>query len=553
MVSLSYTTFLSNLYGSQTTRLVEPRLRELIERYRNTIVLPLRSDLTEKDAMLITYGDQVLCEGELPLQTLLRFGEQYLSGIISSMHLLPFFPWSSDDGFSVKDYRQVDPALGSWNDVEQLGKRFRMMYDGVINHASVQGEWFQRFLRNETPYRDFFMTVEGDPDLSKVVRPRTLPLITDFSTSIGTRRVWTTFSADQADLDYHNPDVLLEIVDILLGYVQHGAQYLRLDAIAYLWKEVGTTCIHLRQTHTIVQLIRALLEDVAPHVRLITETNVPHQENLSYFGNGYNEAHLIYNFALPPLVLHSFLSGDASTLTDWAAQLKTPSNQTTFFNFLASHDGIGINPVNDILRGKEISALVQNTLAHGGFLSYKRNADGSQSPYEMNINYFDALSDPAGMEPESLQVRRFLTSQAIMLSLRGLPGIYIHSLLGSRNWKEGVALTGKERTINRQKLNLDELEKALHSPGSLRAKVFKGYGKLLVERSKSAAFHPQGAQRILNFGKGIFAVLRISPDGRERMLCLHNVTGETQSAGTHSLPPFATLWVRNPEGYEAYQ
>ena len=553
MVSLSYTTFLSNLYGSQTTRLVEPRLRELIERYRNTIVPPLRSDLTEKDAMLITYGDQVLCEGELPLQTLLRFGEQYLSGIISSMHLLPFFPWSSDDGFSVKDYRQVDPALGSWNDVEQLGKRFRMMYDGVINHASVQGEWFQRFLRNETPYRDFFMTVEGDPDLSKVVRPRTLPLITDFSTSIGTRHVWTTFSADQADLDYHNPDVLLEIVDILLGYVQHGAQYLRLDAIAYLWKEVGTTCIHLRQTHLIVQLMRALLEDVAPHVRLITETNVPHQENLSYFGNGYNEAHLIYNFALPPLVLHSFLSGDASTLTDWAAQLKTPSNQTTFFNFLASHDGIGINPVNDILRGKEISALVQNTLAHGGFLSYKRNADGSQSPYEMNINYFDALSDPAGMEPESLQVRRFLTSQAIMLSLRGLPGIYIHSLLGSRNWKEGVALTGKERTINRQKLNLDELEKALHSPGSLRAKVFKGYGKLLVERSKSAAFHPQGAQRILNFGKGIFAVLRISPDGRERMLCLHNVTGETQSAGTHSLPPFATLWVHNPEGYEAYQ
>ena len=553
MVSLSYTTFLSNLYGSQTTRLVEPRLRELIERYRNTIVLPLRSDLTEKDAMLITYGDQVLCEGELPLQTLLRFGEQYLSGIISSMHLLPFFPWSSDDGFSVKDYRQVDPALGSWNDVEQLGKRFRMMYDGVINHASVQGEWFQRFLRNETPYRDFFMTVEGDPDLSKVVRPRTLPLITDFSTSIGTRRVWTTFSADQADLDYHNPDVLLEIVDILLGYVQHGAQYLRLDAIAYLWKEVGTTCIHLRQTHLIVQLMRALLEDVAPHVRLITETNVPHQENLSYFGNGYNEAHLIYNFALPPLVLHSFLSGDASTLTDWAAQLKTPSNQTTFFNFLASHDGIGINPVNDILRGKEISALVRSTLAHGGFLSYKRNADGSQSPYEMNINYFDALSDPAGMEPESLQVRRFLTSQAIMLSLRGLPGIYIHSLLGSRNWKEGVALTGKERTINRQKLNLDELEKALHSPGSLRAKVFKGYGKLLVERSKSAAFHPQGAQRILYFGKGIFAVLRISPDGRERMLCLHNVTGETQSAGTHSLPPFATLWVHNPEGYEAYQ
>lgn len=499
--------------------------------------------------MLITYGDQVHRKGEAPLRTLLRFSERHLTNTITCMHLLPFFPYSSDDGFSITDYRQVDPALGTWHEVEQLGQRFRMMYDGVINHASARGSWFGSFLRDETPFRDYFFTVEGDPDLSQVVRPRTSPLLTDFNTRAGIRRVWTTFSSDQVDLDYHNPDVLLEMLDVLLGYVQHGAQFLRLDAIAYLWKEIGTTCIHLRQTHLIVQLIRAVLEDVAPHVRLITETNVHHRENLSYFGNGKNEAHLVYNFALPPLVLHTFRVGNASLLSEWARQLVMPSAETTFLNFLASHDGIGLNPVSGILSTEEVDALEQNTLTHGGMISYKQNSDGSQSAYEMNIGFFDALSDPSSCEPLTLQVRRFLTAQAIMLSLRGLPGIYFHSLFGSRSWREGVTLTGQARSINRQKLTLEALEEELQSPTSLRALVFTGFQRLLKQRSNSPAFHPQGAQEILPFGEGIFAVLRKSMDGSDRMLCLHNVTNETQIAGSWRLAPYETRWLHNPEGY----
>jgi hypothetical protein len=279
--------------------------------------------------------------------------------------------------------------------------------DGVINHVSAQGEWFQAFLKNVAPYRDYFLTIEGNPDLSEVVRPRALPLLTKYQTVTGKRCVWTTFSADQVDLDYHNPDVLLEIFEILLMYAEHGAQFIRLDAIAYLWKEIGTTCIHLPQTHAVIQLLRAVLDEVAPHVLLITETNVPYKDNISYFGNGTNEAQLIYNFALPPLVLHTFRTGDASVLSEWAAGLELPSDQTTFFNFLASHDGIGLNPARGILSPAEIDGLVGQTLAHGGLISFKQNSDGTQSPYEMNINYFDALSDPAGGEPLELQVDRF--------------------------------------------------------------------------------------------------------------------------------------------------
>lgn len=540
-----YTTLLTRIYGDDLAAHVEPRLQNLAERYRGKIPKPADVSLSERDSILILYGDQVRKAGKPHLQTLTEFCQSWLIGKVSGIHILPFFPWSSDDGFSVKDYRAVDPSLGNWRDIEQLGQSFRLMFDGVINHASAQGEWFQAFLRNEEPYRDYFLTVDGDPDLSMVVRPRALPLITEFQTVSGPRRVWTTFSADQVDLDYHNPDVLLEILDILLMYAQHGAQFIRLDAIAYLWKEIGTPCIHLPQTHAVIQLLRAVFNEVAPHVHLITETNVPHKENISYFGDGTNEAQLVYNFALPPLVLHTIRTGDASVISEWAADLKLPSDQTTFFNFLASHDGIGLNPAQGIISPAEIDGLVEQTLTHGGLISFKQKSDGTQSPYELNINYFDALSDPSSSEPLELQMDRFMAAQAIMLSLRGVPGIYFHSLFGSRNWNEGVNLTNHNRTINRQKLERADLESKLADPKSLRAQVFGRCCQLLFLRSACTAFHPHGGQEILDMGRNVFAVLRRSPNVDKHVLCLQNVTAQTQAAAAHTLAPYQTLWLEN--------
>ena len=528
MTHTFYTIYLKAIYGDQSVSHIQERLQKLIEQYRGRIPKPADPSLSERDSLLITYGDQVQDASKSHLQTLNEFCESHLRGVVSGIHILPFYPWSSDDGFSVKDYRAVDMALGTWNDVEKISRSFRLMFDGVINHYSAQGEWFQKFLHNEKPYRDYFFTVEGDPDLSKVVRPRALPLLTEYETASGKRRVWTTFSADQVDLDFRNPDVLLEIFDVLLMYAERGAQFIRLDAIAYLWKEIGTSCIHLPQTHAVIQLLRAVLDDVAPHVRLITETDVPHADNISYFGDGMNEAQLVYNFALPPLVLHTFHTGDAGILSRWASDLELPSEQTTFFNFLASHDGVGLNPARGILSAAEIDSLVEQTLAHGGLISYKQNTDGTQSPYEMNINYFDALSNPFGDEAIETQVNRFMAAQAIMLSLTGLPGIYFHSLFGSRNWAEGVRITNHNRTINRQKLERVELEEELKSPVSLRCQVFTRFRQMLLARSSCAAFHPHGSQKVLGVGNNIFALSRISPDGTKNILCLQNITQQEQ-------------------------
>jgi sucrose phosphorylase len=541
-------------------------VEQLLAGYRARIK-PRDGNLTERDSILITYGDQVQTQNEKPLQTLDKFCKKYLTDVVSGIHILPFYPWTSDDGFSVVDYRLIDPALGDWGDVSTM-QSFRLMFDGVINHISSQSEWFQGFLHDDPRYRDYFITLAGEPDLSQVVRPRALPLLTTFETPSDEKKVWTTFSADQIDLNFKNPEVLLEILDILLMYIERGATFIRLDAIAYLWKEIGTTCIHLPQTHRVIQFLRAALNEVAPHVQLITETNVPHTDNISYFGDGTNEAQLVYNFALPPLTLHTFHTGDARILSDWARTLTLPSDKTTFFNFLASHDGIGLNPARGILSNADIDALVNKVLAHGGLISYKHNADGTQSPYEMNINYFDALSNPNGNESLDLQVDRFIAAQAIMLSVVGVPGIYFHSLFGSRGWLAGVQQTGRNRTINREKLQLDALQNQLADKNSLRSKVFTRYSQLLKARSSTSAFHPHGTQKILDLHPAVFAIERVSPDEKSRALCLHNVsqgqislslnhesaidlfTGQKIQISNVTLESYQVMWLKTSSAVE---
>ncbi len=432
------------------------------------------------------------------------------------------------------DYTQVDPALGSWADIQRLGQDFRLMFDAVVNHVSRQSEWFQRFVVGDPYYTPWFIAIEPGTDLSAVVRPRVHPLLTPVGTATGEELVWTTFSDDQIDLNYAHPQVLLKIIEILLLYVEMGAQLIRLDAIAYLWKTVGTPCIHLEETHRVIKLMRCVLDAVAPATILITETNVPHKENISYFGtpvpgtSSTDEAQMVYQFPLPPLVLHSILSGSARALTEWASGLEPPPGEATFFNFTASHDGIGVMPARGLLSEAQVQTLVDATLAHGGQVSYKANPDGTKSVYELNISYFDALSDPAAHEPLSIQVSRFCVSQAIMLALAGVPGIYVHSLIGSRSWHEGVTQTGRNRTINREKIERVTLESDLADQASLRSRVYTAYRRLLDARSSEPAFHPNGRQRILMLDDSVCTLLRTSPDGNSQVLCAHNVSDREQ-------------------------
>ena len=560
---------LVRLYGHDAGGSALERLTRTLEIFEVRVLSTPAGGLDQRDTILITYPDQVQREDQPALAVLARFCRAHFLGAITGIHILPFYPWTSDDGFSVVDYRQVDPRYGEWKDIELLGRDFRLMFDAVINHASVGSEWFRGFLAGDSKYRKYFIVPGAEEDLSRVVRPRALPLLTAFQTADGEKKVWTTFSADQVDLNYANPDLLLEILDILLLYVSHGAEFIRLDAIAYLWKESGTSCIHLPQTHAIIQLFQAVLEEVAPHVMLITETNVPHSDNISYFGDGTNEAHMVYNFSLPPLTLHAFQTGSAEVLSSWAANLEIPSTEVTFFNFLASHDGIGLNPLRGILPEEEIEALVQRARTHGGLVSLKNDIGGVQRPYELNINYFDALNDPNAGDPLEVQVDRFVTAHAILLAMRGVPAIYFHSLVGSRGWPEGARESGHNRTVNRRKVQEVELEELLSRPDTRSAQVLQRLLHLIQIRRVHKAFHPYGFQEVLPCPPEVFGLVRISPDGKEKVICLQNVsdrrvgmnflpfiqpgmqdiiTGEQlDHPVSYALGPYQTMWLVEAE------
>ena len=482
---------------------------------------------SERDAILITYGDMLTREDENPLTTLHAFLKLHAQSAVNTIHILPFFPFSSDEGFSVIDYKTVNPRLGSWEDIHALAQDFDLMFDLVANHTSVESEWFKGFLECDDTYRDYYINVPPDSDTRSVFRPRTSQLLTPFQTQDGIKHVWTTFSADQADLNYQDPQVLLEMIDILLFYVSRSARYIRLDAIAYIWKELDTSCIHLPQVHHIIQIMRLVLDAVSPGVRLITETNVPHKDNISYFGSGEDEAQLVYNFSLPPLTLHAFHTGNAEIFTHWAATLAAPSESTAFFNFLASHDGIGITPAHGILPPEEITAMAKRVEASGGYVSYKTNADGSQSAYEFNINYFDALNDPHEKDiPLAWKVRRFVTAHAIMAALQGVPGIYFHSLFGSTSWFKGVKESGMARTINRKRLQAHALEKELADKNSLRSQIFSGLAKLFSVRRQHPAFHPNTRQSVPMLHPSVISIVRSDPEIGKQAICLHNVSAQ---------------------------
>ena len=514
---------LNRLYGPHEAEHLLERMVALIGRYGIGLEGYSQSPLwDETTAVLITYGDMVQNQEEPPLRVLKRFADQHLVGALNTIHILPFCPYSSDDGFSVIDYRVVDAKLGSWKDIQDMGGGFRLMFDLVLNHCSRKSKWFTDYISDIAPYRDYFIEADPETDLSAVTRPRALPLLTPVHTRHGDTHLWTTFSDDQMDLDFSKSDVLFEFLDILLCYIDKGATIIRLDAIAYLWKQIGTSCIHLEQTHEVVKLMRDLLDMVAPDVVVLTETNVPHDENISYFGSG-DEAHMVYQFSLPPLLLHALVSGNASYLTRWADGLGDIPDRCTYFNFTASHDGIGVRPLHGIIPETELSKLVERMKKLGGHVSSRTNTDGSESPYELNITYFDALGD--GPEKVSeLHLARFLCSQTVAMELRGVPAVYFHSLTATRNNYAGVEETGRARTINRRKWQEDELNDCLSDPRAPASRVMKEYQRRLQLRTQNAVFHPDASQKIHDLGPGLFVVERERRGNK--VICISNFTDQ---------------------------
>ncbi|MGB2566506.1 MAG: sugar phosphorylase [Porticoccaceae bacterium] len=478
-------------------------------------------------SLVITYGDSVLRDDEKPLQTLNRFLDKYLRSSVSGVHILPFYPFTSDDGFSVLDYSSVNESLGDWKDINSIANNYSLMADLVVNHCSARSPWFENFTKGRDPGRNFFYTASPTDDLSAVVRPRTNELLREVQTSDGIQHVWCTFSHDQVDLNFRNPEVLKQFVSIIKQYLDNGVRIFRLDAIAFLWKEIGTSCINLEQTHEMVRLFRTLIEQAQHDAIIITETNIPNRENLAYFGDA-DEAHSVYNFSLPPLLVNSLVTGSCVYLKQWMMSMPPARNGTAYFNFIASHDGIGLRPAEGLLSDSEINTLVETMQEFGGRISWRALDNGNSKPYEINISLFDALQGTVD-GPDQLGLERFICAHAIMLALEGIPGIYIHSLLGTRNDYQRVENSGHNRAINRHQWDYQALEQALDDQTSHHHQVYNQLKQLLKIRRRQSAFHPNATQFTLHLGDQLFGFWRQSLDRQQSIFCISNISAQPQT------------------------
>lgn len=487
---------------------------------------PHHNPWTQQDAIVITYGDSILSAPEPPLRVLRDFLRQEMRGFVSSVHILPFFPWSSDDGFSVIDYLAVNDSYGTWDDISAIAGDFQLMSDLVINHCSARSRWFDNFKKGIDPGKDYFITAAPSTDLSGVVRPRTSALLRETQTLDGKRYVWCTFSHDQVDLNFANPDVLLEFVRIIRFYLDRGVKIFRLDAVAFLWKEIGTRCINLAQTHELVRFIRTIVEHCDTEAMIITETNIPNRENLAYFGNA-NEAHVIYNFSLPPLLLHALCSGNCSYLRNWLMSMPPAQNGTAYLNFIASHDGIGLRPAEGLLSDEEIDQVADLMAQFGGKVSMRTVSEGKLRPYELNIAFYDACKGTLKNAEDDYQYDRFICAHTIMMALEGIPAFYIHSLFGTTNDYQKVEHSGHNRAINRHQWQLEALTLRLEDLTGHHARVFSEMKHRLNIRRYQPAFHPNAMQFVLQLGDEIFAFWRQSIDREQSIFCLHNVSDQS--------------------------
>jgi sucrose phosphorylase len=529
---------LRGLYGDDADAIEQRALARLADEPRRR-----SPDPTQSDAWLIAYADSFQQPGVPPLMTLRTVIDRHLLPEINGVHVLPFHPASSDRGFSVVDYTAVEPAFGTWDDVAALAAGRRFMADAVLNHMSVESGWFRSFLAGEAPYDAYFRTVAFDADLSAVVRPRTSPLVTSFDAADGPVHVWTTFSADQVDLDYRNPDVLLTALDILLRYRAAGATAIRLDAIAFLWKAEGSPSINLPETHDLIELLRAWLDEVDPGLLIVTETNVPHAENIAYLGRtGRREAQAVYQFALPPLILHTLATGDPGPLVGWAESLDEPPRGCTYLNFTSSHDGVGLRPVEAILPAQAVQRMTDLCKSVGGIVNRRRALDGSDVPYELASTWY-ALMTAIDPIPERALARHLL-SQAFVLALRGIPLLYTHVLLASENDTEGYRRSGVARDLNRAHVDLDALERMWADPASRASRATVAIRGMLRRRAASDAFDPGAPQRV----RGEGPVVIIERTGRSQSArVLLNVSTEDATVGIAEtsvhVPALQTVWM----------
>ena len=515
----------SGVITTEQTLLSAKRINQLINDYKSQSTNSKSPESwSENTVLLITYADNVNkgVTGKT-ISDFILFYQKYFSTFIDTIHFLPFFTSSGDGGFSVKDHEEIDPAYGNWKEISGFSKNATIMTDLVLNHASSQGKWYRNFIENKRPGKDYFFTIDNNYDCSNVIRPRDHELLKDIKLEIGNKKLWCTFSYDQIDLNFRNPDVLLEFVKLIIKLSSYGVKIFRLDAVAFIWKESGTTCLNLPQTHEIIKLLRDIVDQLDENIVIVTETNLPKNENLSYFGKN-DEAHWIYNFSLPPLIIYTFLFGDSSSITKWSMKMPPAQFGNAYLNFIASHDGIGMRPAEGVLSDEDINNMLTRLKKNGSEFSMRKLKGTEDKVYEANISLFSALQNIDADNNGIFALDRFIAAHCIILAIEGVPAFYFNSFFGTKNDKQSYLKSGIKRDLNRHKWHFSDLVSKIDDDQTHEFKCFSILKELISIRKSQPAFHPNATQFTLNIDQSVFAVWRQSKNRKQSIFAITNVT-----------------------------
>lgn len=574
---------LESVYGNNTHDLLQALKLLAAEFSGNTMRRGPggRARLSESSAALICYADSIVDSTgtKTPIQALTDVVKSiHLARTLPIVHLLPFFPWDTDRGFSVKDYYQVDPHCGSWDDLRPLAKEVELMFDFVANHASIENPLVQRALiarhlssehplyAEAAPYLDFVIAYSEDelPDdahLQALARPRPNPVLTRYSVIetpdnkcrailgepssshadvLGQGYVWTTFSRPknqdgteatrQVDLNFKNPKVFLESLRILLFYVERGASLIRLDAIGYIWKRLGSTSLHEPEVHALLAATKEVLTLASPHVITIAEVNEPQDKAFTYLGTTEKEeSDLVYQFAHFPLAIHALLTQNGQYYTEWLSSLFEVDGRQ-FVTVLGSHDGLGLKPVRNILPEEELERLSSILIEeHGGRPNYASLPGGQQIVYEICGTPWDLINNSSAAEPFELQKQRYLAVVGLGLLVRGLPAFYINGVFGTRNYTPDGGLD-ENRTVNREVFSNESLLATLKDRTSHYRNVFEALQEILLKRSTQPAFGSltNPTQPIQTNCQAVVAAVIPGEAPQDALLCLVNVSSDPQ-------------------------
>ncbi len=475
----------------------------------------------ESHSVLITYADSIYKNGEATLITLRKLLSKHFGSLSKVVHILPFLKSTSDGGFAVSSYDSLEEKFGDWDDLKSISKNHDLMADLVLNHVSSSHPWVQQFIKSQEPGISNVFSPIQNLDWSNVVRPRSSSLFSQINTDDGPKQVWTTFGPDQIDLNWHNPKMTIEFLNLISSYLTNGIKWLRLDAVGFIWKESGTTCLHLPKAHSIVKLLRVLLNNLLDDGVLITETNVPQKENLSYLISD-DEAHMAYNFPLPPLLLEAIITSRADILNSWIFDWPELPENTTLFNFTASHDGVGLRALEGLMSEQRIKDLLINCEKRGGLVSHRRLSNGDDKPYELNISWWSAMED-SSRDNKRFQYERFILSQLLVMALKGVPAFYLPALLASENDIKSFSMTGQRRDLNREKFKSENLSAVLDNPESNANKNLKYLRNAMDVRSELKQFHPCSKMKCLSKGRSDIVVIKRGK-GPESVFAIHNMT-----------------------------